>query len=211
MKRLAYLALIHVCSLGCLAIDTPRATDGGSGTDQKCPPLPDLATPKVQCAAAKGLSGVPLICNDFPSAQTLAELRDMGWDFTSKCPAGWTVSNAKLQVSNFSGFADSCIFTTRALTPSEFQKYSSFTLAVVQTVDLTAKQGAYVYLGLDVPQQQIWYTTGSYPQTVTTLKIDKNLLPNGINSYQPLFKITSSLAGGATGWQIDSVAVMGNL
>ncbi|PSM31577.1 hypothetical protein BVG81_004620, partial [Haliangium sp. UPWRP_2] len=76
----------------------------------------------------------------------------MGWDFTSKCPAGWTVSNAKLQVSNFSGFADSCIFTTRALTPSEFQKYSSFTLAVVQTVDLTAKQGAYVYLGLDVPQ-----------------------------------------------------------
>lgn len=172
----------------------------------------DMSTAPA-CAAAKGLSGVPLICTDFPSPQTLVDLKGMGWDFT-QCVAGWTVSNSNLQVNSFSTFASSCSFTTRPLTPSEYQKYSSFTLSVVQTVDLNAmKQGAYVYLGLDVPSQQIWYTTGTYPQTVTTLKIAKPALPNGgNNNYQPLFKITSGAAFGAgyQGWQIESIAVMGN-
>lgn len=212
MKRLAYLACIHLCSLGCLAIDTPRATDGGTGTDQKCPPLPDLASPKDQCAAAKGLSGVPLICTDFSSQQTLTDLKGMGWDFTSKCPAGWTVSGNKLQVSNFSGFADSCIFTTRALNTSEYQPYKSFTLSVVQTVDLNApKQNSWIYLGSDVATQQITTNTGTNPRQRNIYEIEKIALPNGgNNNYQLLFKITSTLAGGATGWQIESIAVLGN-
>lgn len=173
----------------------------------------DMSTAPV-CAAAKGLPGVPIICTDFPTAQTLVDLKGVGWDFTSQCPAGWTVSNSSLQVNSFSTFASSCIFTTRPLTPSEYQKYSSFTLSVVQTVDLNAqKQTSWIYLGSDLVTQQVATSTGTNPRQRNTYEIVKNALPNGgNNSYQPLFKVTSGATVGManTGWQIESIAVIGN-
>lgn len=185
--------------------------------DMGIPATPaDMTTVKpAPCAAAKGLPGVPLICTDFPSAQTLTDLKAMGWDFTSKCPTGWIVSNSSLQVNNFSTFADTCIFTTRPLTASEYGPYGSFMLSVVQTVDLNPnpqKQTASIYLGSDVSSQQVTTTSGSNQRQRNITEFAKSALPNGgNNSYQPLFKITSTLAGGATGWQIESIAVMGNL
>ena len=122
--------------------------------------------------------------------------------------------NGKLAVKNFAGFMSSCGFLMPALSAIDYQKYSSFTLSVVQTVDLNAsKQGAYIYLSRHVTEQQIWYTTGTNPRQQNIYAVTKTALPNaGNNSYQPLFKITSGVGvGGANnGWQIESIAVMGN-
>jgi hypothetical protein len=191
-------------------VTIPISTDGSS-CYVPTPDLPDLA--KETCLAAKGLTGVPLICTDFPSAQTLVELKGAGWDFTSKCTAGWIVDKAKLQVSSFATFADNCIFTMQPMSPNDFAKYNSFTLSVVQTVDLNeTKQKAQIMLGADDPPTRLIYqTTGTTPRQVTTIKIDKTALPNGggTNTYQPLFKINSTAPAGGT-YQIESIAVMGN-
>lgn len=215
MRNVSLLLCALIGLAGCAEHDLRIVYADGSAGCVDSSVTHDMEMAQPPCIAAKGLSGIPIICTDFTSPQTLIDLKGMGWDFTTQCPAGWAISNANLQINSFSTFASSCIFTTRPLTAGEYQKYSSFTLSVVQTVDLNVmKQGAYVYLGLDVPPQQIWYTTGTYPQTVTTLQIAKPVLPNGggTNTYQPLFKITSSTMVGTSnlGWQIGSIAVMGN-
>jgi hypothetical protein len=176
--------------------------------------MPDLAPPQPKCAAAKGLTGDALLCVDFDKLSSLTDQAVAGWNFTGNCIAGWEIATGKLQVKNFGTFVGTCSFTmplTDLASPAN-QKYQSVTLAVVQTLDLNpAKQGASAYLGVRLPSQQIWYTTGTNPKTVTSLQIAKAALPNGGTSlYQPLFELTSALAGGATGWQIESIAVMGN-
>ena len=168
--------------------------------------LGDMAQPT--CAAAKGLPGVPLICTDFSTAQTLTDLTSMDWDFT-QCTAGWTVQNNNLQISNFATFASSCNFLTRALRPEEYSQYGTFTLAVVHTVDLNAlNQTGWIYLGGEVARQQIATTTGPNPRQRNIYEIAKADLPTP--NYRPLFKVTSTLAGGAKGWQIGSIAVLGS-
>ena len=178
--------------------------------------LPDLAMPPpAKCAAAKGLTGDAIICVDFDKVSGLSDQAVKDWNFTpgGGCP-GWEINGGKLQVKNFGTFVGTCSFTMPLtdLAAAANQKYQSITLAVVQTLDLNpAKQGASAYLGVRLPSQQIWYTTGTNPKTVTSLQIAKAALPNGGTSlYQPLFELTSALAGGATGWQIESIAVMGN-
>ena len=224
-SQLRTLALVSTCIVGCkdndfeidpnyvptfLADNCPKFnTDGGAP--------PDLATPPPKCAAAKGLAGDTLVCVDFKDLanQTLtatppAELP--GWKFdATNC---LEIASGKLQVKSFASFVGTCSFTMPLtdLASAANQKYQSVTLAVVQTLDLNpAKQGASAYLGVRLPSQQIWYTTGTNPKTVTSLQIAKAALPNGgTNLYQPLFELTSALAGGATGWQIESIAVLGN-
>ncbi len=177
--------------------------------------MPDLAPPQPKCAAAKGLTGDAIVCVDFDKLSGLSDQTVKDWNFTpgGGCP-GWEIVGGKLQVKNFGGFVGTCSFTMPLtdLAAAANQKYQSVTLAVVQTLDLNpAKQGASAYLGVRLPSQQIWYTTGTNPKTVTSLQIAKAALPNGGTSlYQPLFELTSALAGGATGWQIESIAVMGN-
>jgi hypothetical protein len=176
------------------------------------------ASPK--CAAAKGLAGDNLLCVDFSSVsdQSLDNPPPnmlSGWDFTTNCGGKyWEIAAGKLQVKNFSGFASTCGFTMPAIAAADFNKYNSFTLSVLQTVDVnTTKQAVNVYLGSPVAAQQVWYTTGKFPKTTTTLQIARSALPNGgSNAYQPLFQITSSVGvGGANdGWQIESIAVLGN-
>ena len=222
-SQLRTLAFVSICIVGCkdndfeidpnyvptfLADNCPKyQADGGTP--------PDLAIPPPKCAAAKGLAGEALICVDADKS-TLADLRTQGWtgfkDGTgTDC---WEIASGKLQVKNFGTFVGTCSFTMPLtdLAAAANQKYQSITLAVVQTLDLNpAKQGASAYLGVRLPSQQIWYTTGTNPKTVTSLQIAKAALPNGGTSlYQPLFELTSALAGGATGWQIESIAVMGN-
>lgn len=215
MRYLSSLVCTLIGLAGCAENDLRIVyADGSTGclpSDGSVTRDMDMDMAKSTCAAAKGLSGVPLICTDFPSAQTLVDLKGMGWDFT-QCAAGWTVSNSNLQVSNFGSFASSCIFTTRPLTTSEYNQYGTFTLSVVQTVDLNApKQTGWIYLGNDVAMQQVASTTGTNPRQRNIYEVAKTALPNGgTTNYQPLFKITSTFAGGATGWQIESIAVLGN-
>lgn len=215
MKRLLALACIQICQLGCLAAETAVPFDGGSCSPNDAATPPDLSQVKPTCTAAKGLAGVPLICADFTSPQILLDLKSLGWDFTSQCPAMWTVSSNNLQINSFSTFASTCNFTTRALNANEYQQYGSFTLSVVQTVDLNeTKQKIQVMLGADDPPTRLIYqATGTTPRQRNIYEIAKTALPNGgNNNYQPLFKLTSTAAAGGTaqGLQIESIAVMGN-
>jgi hypothetical protein len=142
--------------------------------------MPDLAPPQPKCAAAKGLTGDAIVCVDFDKLSGLSDQTVKDWNFTpgGGCP-GWEIVGGKLQVKNFGAFVGTCSFTMPLtdLAAAANQKYQSVTLAVVQTLDLNpAKQGASAYLGVRLPSQQIWYTTGTNPKTVTSLQIAKAAL-----------------------------------
>jgi hypothetical protein len=179
---------------------------------------PDLASSVPKCAAAKGLAGDALVCIDADRI-TLADLRTQGWtgfkDGTgTDC---WEIATGKLQVKNFGGFVGTCSFTmplTDLASPAN-QKYQSVTLAVVQRVDLNpVSQKAQMMLGLDDPTTRlIEFRTGSNPRQQNINAVSRgDLTAISGTSFQPLFKVTSSLASGATatGVQIESIAVMGN-
>jgi hypothetical protein len=170
-----------------------------------------MAAPAAKCAAAKGLGGDRLLCVDMAQVPSVDGLRAMNWivakdSMSNEC---WEIMGGKLQIKNFSSFADNCLFKLPTLSTSG---YASLTLSVVQTVDLNApKQTVWIYLGSELATQQIATSTGTNPRQRNVYEVATPALPNGGSGmYQPLFKITSSLAGGATGWQIESIAVMGN-
>jgi hypothetical protein len=101
-----------------------------------------------------------------------------------------------------------------SLSSSDYQKYGSFTLSVVQTIDINpAQQSAFIYLGAKLSAQRIWNVTGKYVKMVTMLQLAKSDLPNGgSGAYQPLFEITSAVGGGGfAGWQIESIAINGSM
>jgi hypothetical protein len=177
---------------------------------------PDLASSVPKCAAAKGLAGDALVCIDADRI-TLADLRTQGWtgfkDGTgTDC---WEIATGKLQVKNFGGFVGTCSFTmplTDLASPAN-QKYQSVTLAVVQRVDLNpVSQKAQMMLGLDDPTTRlIDETRGTQPTQQRVYTVQKVTLPNGGGAaYQPLFKLTSGALYAGVGWQIESIAVMGN-
>ena len=214
-------ALTALLALGCqdpadrceLMDNCPKyQADGGTP--------PDLAIPPPKCAAAKGLAGEALICVDADKS-TLADLRTQGWtgfkDGTgTDC---WEIASGKLQVKNFGTFVGTCSFTMPLtdLAAAANQKYQSVTLAVVQRVDLNDKlaqlQTQQIMLGLDDPARRIEFRTGSNPRQQNVNSVNRgDLTAVSGTSFQPLFKVTSSLASGATatGVQIESIAVMGN-
>jgi hypothetical protein len=209
-----------LCVLGAFGCDL-SVQDKDLGTpplsDLKCSANPDVTAPPAKCAAAKGLAGDSLTCVDFgalpdqtlmnPPPQTLA-----GWDFGNPADC-WELAGGKLQIKDFSHFAKACAFQTPALSAADYNRYSSFTLAVVHTVDINKqKQSAAIHLGLPVDPQQIWLSAGAKSRQVTAIKIDKSVLPNGGSGmYQPLFQAISSAASeGYAGWQIESIALLGN-
>jgi hypothetical protein len=181
--------------------------------------MPDLAPPQPKCAAAKGLTGDALLCVDFDKLSSLTDQAVAGWNFTGNCIAGWEIATGKLQVKNFGTFVGTCSFTmplTDLASPAN-QKYQSVTLAVVQRVDLNDKpaqlQTQQIMLGLDDPSRRIEFRTGSNPRQQNINAVSRgDLTAISGTSFQPLFKVTSSLASGATatGVQIESIAVMGN-
>lgn len=175
----------------------------------------DLPPPTPACAAAQGLPGDNLLCVDFDKLPSLSDSKLMGWDFTTMGGNCWELLGGKLQVRSFSTFMGSCGFLLPPLSSADYQKYASFTLSIVQTLDINKqKQSAYSYLGLDQDTQQLWFDTGTYPKRRTTVEVTKSALPNGgSGSYQPLFKLTSGVAAGGTaaGWQIESIAINGSL
>ena len=182
--------------------------DDGPG-DLGCP-MPDLATPPPKCAAAKGLAGDNLLCVDFKDVSALSGLG--GWDFTSIGGGCWEVMNGKLQVASFSTFASTCGFKLPALAAADYQKYSAFTLSVVQTVSLdeSASQKGQVMQGADDALNRLltqW--TGKQARQQSVITVNKADIPGA--ALQPLFKLSAtSTAGGIyKGWQIESIAIQG--
>lgn len=181
--------------------------------------LQDLPPTKPKCDAAKGLAGDNLFCIDFSSVSeqiltTPPPSQLTGWNFEKFDKNCWQILGGKLQVQAFSTFASTCGFMMPAVSPSDYAKYNSFTLSVVQTVDLNSqKQTSWIYLGNDLVNQQLTTTTGTNPRQANAITVARTALPNGgSGTYQPLFKITSTVGVGManTGWQIESIAVMGN-
>ncbi len=178
--------------------------------------MPDLTVSPPKCAAAKGLAGDNLLCVDFSKVNGLTDPLLNGWDFTTAgtCP-GWEIASGKLQVKNFGAFVGTCSFTMPLtdLAAAANQKYQSVTLAVVQRVDLNpVSQKAQMMLGLDDPTTRlIDETRGTQPTQQRVYAVQKVALPNGGGAaYQPLFKLTSGALYAGVGWQIESIAVMGN-
>ena len=190
--------------------------------------LPDLAMPPpAKCAAAKGLTGDAIICVDFSSTadqilgSSLPQVLN-GWTFGKDAMNNdcWQIAGGKLQVKNFGTFVGTCSFTMPLtdLAAAANQKYQSVTLAVVQRVDLNASalppQSAKSMLGLDDPSRLLTTTTDKTPrqqQVYTLTRSDLAGVPGVGTNFQPLFKLSSAaVAPGNTGWQIESIAVMGN-
>ena len=182
---------------------------------------PDLATPQPKCAAAKGLTGDTLVCVDFDKISGLSDQAVKDWNFTpgGGCP-GWEIASGKLQVKNFGTFVGTCSFTMPLtdLASAANQKYQSVTLAVVQKVEINTvpivnkNQTTQVFLGLAMPTLQLSSYTGSNPRQQTTHAITRTelLTVRGDASFQPLFQLSSAAAFSGSGWQIESIAVMGN-
>ena len=212
-------ALTALLALGCQdPADRCELTDSCPKPDLA---VPDLAPAQPKCAAAKGLTGDALICvdfNDFKDQILTAPISDLpGWqvDGTNR----WEINGGKLQVKSFGTFVGTCSFTMPLtdLAAAANQKYQSVTLAVVQRVDLNDKlaqlQTQQIMLGLDDPARRIEFRTGSNPRQQNVNSVNRgDLTAVSGTSFQPLFKVTSSLASGATatGVQIESIAVMGN-
>lgn len=182
-------------------------------TDAKPSTSSDMAVAPPKCAAAAGLAGTNLLCVDFKDVQMLSSLT--GWDFTCTSGASWVSSGGKLQVNNFSTFMSTCSATLPALTASDYQKYSSFVLSVVQRADLNeTQQKAQIMLGADDPAKRLLsHMTGAQPRQRNVYEITKVDIPTAaMGGYQPLFKISSGVAVGGTaqGWQIESIAINGS-
>ena len=205
---------------GCDEKLVPNGGDGGGAiSDMKCSGLPDLLPVAPKCAAAKGLTGDTLSCTDFTSAQVLSALTtNDGWNFDKFDKSCWTVSGGKLQINtaNFSTYMGTCGFSMPALSMDDYGKYSSFTLSIIHKVDISdsASQTIQFMLGADAPSMRLvtqW--SGKQSRQQNAIAMGKTDLPNGgSNAFQPLFKLNAALTAGGTsqGWQIESIAVMGN-
>ena len=185
-----------------------------------CPSV-DLAPPAPKCAAAKGLTGDTLLCVDYSSlgnqlltATPPPELP--GWKFdATNC---LEINGGKLQVKNFGSFVGTCSFSMPLtdLSSSANLKFQSVTLAVVQRVDVneatSKQQTTQIYLGVAVPANRLSFASGSNPRQTNSFAVSRTDLVTlrGDAAFQPLFQLASASAFLGQGWQIESIAVMGN-
>jgi hypothetical protein len=182
--------------------------------------LPDLNPQVPKCTAAKGLPGDSLVCVDFSSisdqmlGSTSLPQQLTNWSFNTP-PNCWEVKGGVLQIVNFQSLMTTCSFTLPQLdlTQAPYDGYDSFTLSVVQNVEInTQRQSASIDLSSPVQPQQIWYSTSTNSLQTLIVGINKAMLPNGgSNTYQPLFELVSNVSAiGYQGWTIESVAVIGS-
>ncbi len=223
MRTLSLLVVAFVAT-GCHDLEHVPAPDA---LTQDCPKSdmptcasPDLAPPLPKCKAASGLMGDALICVDFDQpTTTLTDLMAKGWTFVNAPLHPWEIANGKLQVNNFAMFADTGSFKMPLtdLASATNQKYQSVTLAVVQRVDVDQNalppQTAKLILGQDLAQREFTTLTGKNPRQqnqYTLMRSDLAAVPGVGTNFQPLFKLSSGALYAGVGWQIESIAVMGN-
>ena len=213
--RFALVSII--CTMGLAACDVgPHATirDGFCETADMKVTTADMPPSSGTCAAAQGLSGTNLICVDFSSVSGLTDQRLSGWDFSCIGGATWTTSGGMLQVNSFATFDRECTATLPAsnLNDADKSKYKSLALSIVQRIDLNdPEQAAQIFLNDSSKAPRLMYQgTGKkdVPRQKTVIFLDKADLPANINnSPQWRLKLSSSLAVGRNGWQIESIAI----
>jgi hypothetical protein len=213
-KGISLLGVLILC--GCPTI-SPNEDGGGVMADSACHPSQiDMTTPPPPCPAARGLTGEVIgnLCVDF-SQDTIADLSTKGWNFMNAIPDCWEIAGGKLQIKMFSSFADNCAFKLPAinLNDADKQKYQSVTLAVVHRVHLDdSQQKAQILLGVDDPSMRLFkQETGRQPRQHNVYTVTRADLPGVVGGmFQPLFKLTSGAGFPYQGWQIESIAVIGN-
>lgn len=206
------------CLSGVLHDDACGPTDQGVDADMAGVP-PDLAVPAAKCAAAKGLTGDNLLCVDFDKVTQLTDAALAGWNFNANMANCWQITGGALQLINFGSFMGNCGATLPSidLKQADKQKYQRVTLALIHKVDMSdPDQQAQIFLDVDSPARLAHQLTGKpgFPTLVTTtLTVSKADLPMGLMSIYKFYLKGSALniVGGRLGWQIQSIAIMGNL
>lgn len=211
----ALLLGVALSAAGCRETIVVLDADGGivSG-DMRCSSA-DLATPPARCKAAVGLPGDTITCIDFDQVTSVTDSKLTGWFFGKDTMSRdcWEVSAGKLQVVGFKDFASNCAFTLPAFNiNTDPRNYQRVTLAAVYRVHLNAQQQqkAQVMLGLDDESTRLLdWMTGVQPRKQWVQTLNRADVPAGV--FQPLFKLTSSVGPGSgyQGWQIESIAVLG--
>jgi len=197
-----------------------RAEDGfvpiSSLTDMGCPKPGDMTPTPPKCAAAKGLSGETLHCVDFSQIPMVPDSQRLpNWDFSCTGGASWTTMGGKVQVNNFDQFNSVCslMLPTIDLNQTPYQQYKSITFSLVHSVDISSSQQlAQASLGSALPVRTFWTTTGKTERQQLTITLDRTdpvpMAAGGV--YQYLLQITSGAKFSLQGWQIESIAVLGN-
>ena len=154
---------------------------------------------------------------DFNKLSGLTDQALMGWDFKTNCGAGWEINGGKLQIQSFGQFDKTCGFLMPLidLNQTQYKKYNAITISIIQRVDINNPQHiALGGLGSAMADRTFWTATGKSERqqlTVTLPKTDPVPMKAG-GMYQFLFQLSSTVMAGGTaqGWQIESIAVMGN-
>lgn len=218
MRKHRLLSLV-VYLIGCYG---PESVGTGNNNMMNCVQdagkPSDLPVPLLQCPAAKGLAGTNLLCVDFAKVTQLTDPALMGWNFNANQPDCWEIKGGVLQVQNFGSFQASCglILPKIDLLPPATQ-YTSITLSLLHRVDMNPQeQAAFVFLDQAVSARLAHHMTGQpgFPTLLTTtLTINKADLPAALNSSYKFFLQVLSLNnnGARKGWQIQSIAINGNL
>jgi hypothetical protein len=218
MRTRRLLTVLFLSSLAACQQWTPLDDLGGwpSGSDRACPALPDLAPAPPRCAAAKGLTGESLLCVDFKDVRDLSSLPN--WNFACLGAFTWTTGPSGLQVKDFATFDKECtvILPAQNLNDPDKQNYRSVTVSLVQRIDLSdPEQKATIYLNdASDATRLLYFATGKKnpSRQVTTMTFERSELPTAINqSPQWILRVSSTGFYSRQGWQIESIAVMGNL
>lgn len=176
--------------------------------------MPDLAPPQPKCAAAKGLTGDAIVCVDFDKLSGLSDQTVKDWNFTpgGGCP-GWEIVGGKLQVKNFGAFVGASAFHDAADRSGSRRQPKVPKRDAGGGADARSEPcqaGCICLLGRPIAIAANLVHHGHKSQDCHQPSDCQGGTANGTSLYQPLFELTSALAGGATGWQIESIAVMGN-
>lgn len=198
-------------------------SDGGTPLNELgCPRPPDLSPAPPPCLAAKGLVGDPLLCVNFSSFTDQAltsnipqPLKD--WNFAASGPSCWEIAGNMLQIANFKMLTGDCglFLPPLNLNDPKYSKYQSLTLSLRQRVDVDpgSQQQAGIFLDTANPARQLNATTDRNLPQQLVITLDKADLPAmNAGGYKYLLRLNAPLSagGGRQGWQISSVAVLGN-
>lgn len=220
--RASLLLSISLVWLGGCRTDVIDVADGFcQRLDLKSDMATDMSAGPPKCAApaARGLAGDSLLCVDFSQITSLSDTKLMGWDFVSNCGGNnWEVAGGNLQIKMFDQFNSTCGVKLPSidLAQPQYSKYNSITIAVRHKVDLdlgitNPNQLARVYLGTVNPASLVTTVSETQLEQQMTLTVDKQKLPAALNNvYQWILQISSFQKQNKQGWQISSVAILGN-
>lgn len=200
-------------AVACTDIEViPKGAVLGDGGGCPNPMAPDLATAQPACKAAEGISGTPLICQDFtgPNAPTIAQLAQKGWNFDKATANCWQIQGS-LNVKNFGSTTGSCALTLPDQNLTDIpQNLKTITLSLIHRLDMVQYvQRGEIFLEQDFPSRLIHLVGGEQkiPSSVkTSLPVARELLTSGKAVFY--LKASSENLSVRNGWQIESIAII---